>query len=150
MNQKWNYRLVSSVAHSCPILCNPMHCSTPGFPVHHQLPEPAQTHVHQVGDAIQPSHPLLSPSPPAFNLSQHQGFFNESVLCNKRPKYWNYSLKVKIKCPLKATKKKKLISTLYSDFLIPPPTHSPPLFGVTSFLFLLIYLYKAMRTVGSY
>ena len=56
-------------------LCNPMDCSTPGFPVHHQLPKLAHTHVHQVGDAIQPSHPLLSPSPPAFNLSQHQGLF---------------------------------------------------------------------------
>ena len=52
-----------------------MDCSMPGFPVHHQLPELAQTHVHQVGVAIQPSHPLLSPSPPAFNLSQHQGLF---------------------------------------------------------------------------
>ena len=56
-------------------LCDPMDCSTPGFPVHRQLPELAQTHVHQAGDAIQPSHPLLSPSPPAFNLSQHQGLF---------------------------------------------------------------------------
>ena len=63
----------SSVAQSCPTLCNPMDCSTPGFPVHHQLLEPAQTHVHRVSDAIQPSHPLSSPSPPAFNLSQHQG-----------------------------------------------------------------------------
>ena len=53
----------------------PVVCSTPGFPVHHQVPELAQTHVHQVGDAIQPSHPLSSPSPPAFNLSQHQGLF---------------------------------------------------------------------------
>ena len=50
-------------------------CSTPGFPVHHQLPELTQTHLHRVGDAIQPSHPLLSPSPPSFNLSQHQGLF---------------------------------------------------------------------------
>ena len=65
----------SSVAQSCPILCDPMGCSTPGFPVHHQLPEFAQTHVHRIGDAIQPSHPLLSPSPPAFSLSQHQGSF---------------------------------------------------------------------------
>ena len=64
-----------SVAQSCPTLCNPVDCSTLGFPVHHQLPEPIQTHVHRVGDAIQPSHPLLSPSPPAFNLSQHQGLF---------------------------------------------------------------------------
>ena len=65
----------SSVAQSCPTLCNPMDCSTSGFPVHHQLPEFTQTHVHWVDDAIQPSHPLLSPSPPAFNLSQHQGLF---------------------------------------------------------------------------
>ena len=66
---------LSSGAQSCPTLCDPMNCSTPGLPVHHQLPESTQTHVHQVGDAIQPSHPLLSPSPPAFNLSQHQGLF---------------------------------------------------------------------------
>jgi len=65
----------SSVAQSCPTLCNPMDCSTPGLPVHHQLPEFTQTHVHRVADAIQPSHPLSSPSPPAFNLSQHQGLF---------------------------------------------------------------------------
>ena len=57
------------------ILCNPMDCSMPGLPVHHQLLESAQTHVHRVSDAIQPSHPLSSPSPPALNLSQHQGFF---------------------------------------------------------------------------
>ena len=66
---------ISSVTQSCPTLCNPMDCSTPGFTVHHQLPELAQIHVHQVGDAIQPSHPLSSPSPPTFNLSQHQGLF---------------------------------------------------------------------------
>ena len=66
---------VSSVAQSCLTLCNPMDCSTPGLPVHRQLLELAQTHVHRVSDAIQPSHLLLSPSPPAFNLSQHQGFF---------------------------------------------------------------------------
>ena len=64
-----------SVAQSCPTLCDPMNRSTPGLPVHHQLPEPTQTHVHQVGDAIQPSHPLSSPSPPAPNPSQHQGLF---------------------------------------------------------------------------
>ena len=69
---------VSSVTQSCPTLCDPMDCSTLGFPVHHQLPELAQTHVHQVGDAVQPSHPLSSPSPPDFNLSQHQGFFSMS------------------------------------------------------------------------
>ena len=64
----------SSVTQSCPTLCDPMDHSTPGFPVHHQLPEFTQTHVHRVGDAIQPSHPLLSSSP-TFNLSQHQGPF---------------------------------------------------------------------------
>ena len=62
----------SSVTQSCPTLCNPMDCSRPGLPVHHQLPEFTQTHVYWVSDAIQPSHPLLSPSP-ALNLSQHQG-----------------------------------------------------------------------------
>ena len=65
----------SSVAQSCLTFCDPMNHSTPGLPVHHQLPEFTQTHVHQVGDAIQPSHPLSSPSPPALNLSQHQGLF---------------------------------------------------------------------------
>ena len=69
----------SSVAQSCPTLCDPMNRSTPGLPVHHQLLEFTQTHVHRVGDAIQPSHPLSSPSP-AFNLSQHQGFFQMSQL----------------------------------------------------------------------
>ena len=64
----------SSVTQSCPTLCDPMNHSTPG-PVHHQLPETTQTHVHWVGDAIQPSYPLSSPSPPALNLSQHQGLF---------------------------------------------------------------------------
>ena len=65
----------SSVAQLCPTLCDPMDCSTPGLPVYHQLPEFIQTNVHGVGDAIQLSHPLLSPSPPTFNLSQHQGLF---------------------------------------------------------------------------
>ena len=64
-----------SVAQSCLTLCNSMDWSSPGFPVHHHLPELAQTHVHQVSNAIQPSHPLLSPSPPTFNLSQHRGLF---------------------------------------------------------------------------
>ena len=65
---QFTYQSVQSLSHA-------MDCSTPGFPVHHQLPKLAQTHVHQVGDAIQPSHPLSSPSPPIFNLSQHQGLF---------------------------------------------------------------------------
>ena len=71
----WLCELCCSVAQSCPALCDPMDCSTSGFPVLHQIPELAQTHAHQVGDVIQPSHPLSFPSPPAFNLSQHQGLF---------------------------------------------------------------------------
>ena len=74
-NQILELHQFSSVTQSCPTLCNPMDCSTPGLPVHHQLLEFTQTHVYHVGDAIQPSHPLSSPSPPAFNLSQHQGLF---------------------------------------------------------------------------
>ena len=73
----------SSVAQSCPTPCDPMNCSTPGLPVHYQLPEFTQTHVHQVSDAIQPSHPLLSLSPPAPNPSQHQSLFqwvSQSIL----------------------------------------------------------------------
>ena len=69
------YFQFSSVTQSCPTVCDPMDCSMTGFPVHHQLPELAQTHVHGVGDAIQPSHPLSSSSPPTFNLAQHQGLF---------------------------------------------------------------------------
>ena len=65
----------NSVAQSCPTLCDPMNCSTPGLPVHHQLPEFTQTHLHPVSDAIQPSHPLSSPSHPAPNPSQHQTLF---------------------------------------------------------------------------
>ena len=65
----------SSVTQSCPTLCDSMNCSTPGLPVHHQLPEFTQTHIHWVGDAIQPSHPLSSPSSPVLNLSQYQGLF---------------------------------------------------------------------------
>ena len=71
-----------------------MDCSTPSLPVHHQLPESTQTHVHWVSDAIQPSHPLLSPSPLAFDLSQHQGFSNESALRIRWPKYWSFSFNI--------------------------------------------------------
>ena len=71
-----------------------MDCNMPGFPVHHQLPESTQTYVYWVGDAIQPSHPVSSPSPPAFNFSQHQGLFNESVLSIRWPKHWNFSFSI--------------------------------------------------------
>ena len=82
----------SSVAQSCPTLCDPMNRSTPGLPVHHQLPEFIQTHIHRVSDAIQPSPPLSSPSPPALNPSQHQSLFNESTL----PKYWSFSFSINL------------------------------------------------------
>ena len=78
MLEKWKtqcYVQFSSVSQSCLTLCNPMNRSMPGLPVYHQLPEFTQTHVHRVGDAIQPSHPLSSPSPPASNPSQHQRLF---------------------------------------------------------------------------
>ena len=84
----------NSVAQSCLILCNPMDCSTPGFPVHHQLLELSQTHVHRVVDAIQPSHPLSSPSPPAFNLPSIRVFSSESVLPIRWPKYWSFSFSI--------------------------------------------------------
>ena len=71
-----------------------MDCSTPGLPVHHQPPEFTQTHVHCVRDAIQPSHPLSSLSPPTFSLSQHKVFSNESVLCIRWPKYWSFNFSI--------------------------------------------------------
>ena len=85
---------VNSVAQLCPTLCDLMDYRTPGLPVHHQLLEFIQTHVHWVGDAIQPSHPLLSPSPPAFNLSSIRVFSNESALCIMWPKYWSFSFNI--------------------------------------------------------
>ena len=98
----------SSVAHLCLTLCDPMNCSTSGLPVHHQLPEFTQTHAHQVGDTIQPLHPLSAPSPlsslslhplsslspPAPNPSQHQGLFNELALGISWPKYWSFSFNI--------------------------------------------------------
>ena len=84
----------SSVSQLCLTLCDPMDCSTPGFPVHHQLPELAQTHVYLVDDAIQLSYPLSPPSPPAFNLSQHQVFSSDSVLHIRWPKYWSFSFSI--------------------------------------------------------
>ena len=84
----------SSVTQSYPTFCNPMECNTPGFTVHHQLPELAQTQVLWIGDAIQPSHPLSSPFPSAFNLSQHQSLFNESVLFIRWPKYWSFNFSI--------------------------------------------------------
>ena len=82
----------SSVTQSCPTLCDPMDCSMPGFPVHHQLPELTQTHVHHISDAIQPSHPLSSPSPPAF--PSIRVFSNESVFSIRWQKYWSFSFSI--------------------------------------------------------
>ena len=86
----------SSVAQSCPTLCDPMNRSTPGLPVHHQLLEFTQTHVHRVSDAIQPSRPWSSASPPAPNPSHHQSLFfpNESTLLMRWPKYWSFSFSI--------------------------------------------------------
>ena len=91
---RWLSVQFSSVAQSCPTLCDPMNRSMPGLPVHHQLPEFTQTHVHQVGDAIQPSHPLSSPSPPAPNPSQHQGLFQWVNSSHEVAKYWSFSFNI--------------------------------------------------------
>ena len=93
----WNWHIhinqsVSSVVQSCPTPCDPMNCITPGLPVHHQLPESTQTHVHWVSDAIQPYHPLSSPSPPALNLSQHQGLFKWVSSLNQVAKVLEFQL----------------------------------------------------------
>ena len=82
------------VVQPCLNLCNPMDCSTPGFPVHHQLLELAQTLIHRVGDAIQTAHPLTSPSFPAFNLPSIRVFSHESVLCIRRPGYCSFNFSI--------------------------------------------------------
>ena len=84
----------NSVAQSCLTLCDPADCSTPGFPVHQELPELTQNHVYWVSDAIQTSHPLSSPSPPALNLSQHQGLFQWVSSLHQWPKYWSFSFSI--------------------------------------------------------
>ena len=86
--------MFSSVAQSCPTLCNPMNRSMLGLPVHHHLPEFTQTHIHWVHDAIQPSHPLSSPSPPASNPSQHQSLFQLVNSLHGWPKYWSFSFSI--------------------------------------------------------
>ena len=86
--------LFSSVAQPCPTLCDPMNRSMPGLPIHHQHPESSQNNVHRVGDAIQPSHPLSSPSPPAPNSSKLRVFSNESALGIRWPKYLSFSFSI--------------------------------------------------------
>ena len=93
LNPYWDHDCCS-VAQSCLTFWGPMDYSMPGLPVHYQLLEFTQTHVHQVGHAIQPSHPLSSPSPPAFNLSQYQGLFHESAVRIRWPKYWSFSFNI--------------------------------------------------------
>ena len=93
-NDGFHYVQFSSVAQLCPTLCDPMNCSTPGLPVHHQLLEFTQTHIHRVSDTIQPSHPLSSPLlllpiPPSIRV-----FSNESILCMRWPKYWSFSFSI--------------------------------------------------------
>ena len=88
----WKKKML--VALLCPTLCDPMDCSMPGLPVHNQLPEFNQTHVHWVGDAIQPSHPLSSPFPPTSIFPSIRGFSDESVLHIRWPKYWSFSFSI--------------------------------------------------------
>ena len=90
----WCSAQFNSVAQLCPTLCNPMNRSTPGLPVHHQLPEFTQTQVHPVSDAIQPSHPRSSPSPPAPNPSQHQSLFQWVSSLHRWPKDWSFSFSI--------------------------------------------------------
>ena len=90
----WSFSSVQFITQLCLTLCDPMNHSPPGLPVHHQLPEFTQTHVHRVSDAIQPSHPLSSPSPPAPNPSSIKVFSNESTLHMRWPKYWSFSLSI--------------------------------------------------------
>ena len=94
ISQAYNYLQFSSVAQSCLTLCDPMNRSTPGLPVHHQLPDFTQTHVHWVSDAIQPSHPLTSPSPPAPNPSQHQSLFQWVNSSHQVAKDWSFSFSI--------------------------------------------------------
>ena len=92
-SHKWNC-CCCSVTKSCPTLCNPMNYRMPGFPVFHYLMEFSWTHVHWVSDAIQPSHPLSSPSPPASIFPGIRIFFDKSTLCFRRPKYWSFSFSI--------------------------------------------------------
>ena len=92
LSQVLNHQFSSVQSHSCAQLCDTMNCRMPGFPVHHQFLELIQTHVHWVCDAVQPSHPLSSPSPPAFNLSQHQGLFQWLSSSHQVAKLWEFQL----------------------------------------------------------
>ena len=117
----------SSVAQSCPTLCDPMNCSMPGLPVHHQLPEFIQTHVQRVGDTIQPSHPLFSPSP-ALNLSQHQGLYNWVNSLHQVAKVLEFQVMTLLFNMLSSWKKHKLESRLLGEISITSDMQmTPPL-----------------------
>jgi len=129
----------SSVTQLYLTLCDPMDCSMPGFPVHHQLLELTQTHVHRVGDAIQPSHPLLSPSPPAFNLSQHQSLFIVNQLFESGGQSIGASVSVlpmniQIWFPLGLTDLISLLSTGLSRVFSSTTVQKHQFFGVQSSL----------------
>ena len=95
IKKRWQeYTEFNLVTQWCPTLCNPIGCSMPGFPVHHQLPELAQTHFHCIGDAIQPSHPLSSPSSPTSIFPSIRVFSSEPVLRIRWPKYWSFSFSI--------------------------------------------------------
>ena len=96
LNKTRFYFQFSSIAQLCLTLCDPMNHTMPCLPVHHQLAESTQTHVHWVGDAIQPSHPLSSPSPPALSLYRIRVFSNETALCINWPKYWSSSFSISL------------------------------------------------------
>ena len=141
-----------SVAQSCLTLCDPMGCSMPGFPVHHQLLEPTQTHVHWVGDAIQPSHPLLSPSPPAFNLSQHQGLFQWVSSSHQMAKVFGASasasifpMNIQVWFPLGWT---GLTSLLSKGLSRSPPTHSSKASILRRSAFFMVQLSHPYMTTG--
>ena len=108
-------------------LCNPMDCSMPGFPIHHQLPELTQTQVHQVSDAIQLSHPLSSLSPFALNISQHRVFSNESALRIRWSKYWSFSISL-LPC-IKQRASGKLLNSTGSSALCPVMTKKGGMWG---------------------
>ena len=121
----------SSVTQSCPTLCHPMNLSTPGLPVHHQLPEFTLTHVHSVGDAIQPSHPLSSLLLLPSLFPSIRVFSNKSALCIRWPKYWSFSFRI-------SPSKERLVPLVCKDQLMCNPmcvsSQVPALVPVTHFL----------------